>query len=80
MQFWNRLYRFLKASGNARNRRSVGRDQSGERARQRNASQSPCRAKQRAIFMFCPHRGARRNASELYQLLTDAGVEEIEIG
>lgn len=38
------------------------------------------RAKQRAIFMFCPHRGARQNVSELYQLLTDAGVEETEIG
>lgn len=37
------------------------------------------RAKQRAIFMFCPGRGARRNVSELYQLLTDAGVEERQI-
>ncbi|AKF43771.1 UvrD/REP helicase family protein [Pseudomonas syringae pv. syringae str. B301D-R] len=37
------------------------------------------RAKQRAIFLFCRGRGSRNRVSELYQLLTDAGVEEIEI-
>lgn len=37
------------------------------------------RAKQRAIFLFCAGRGRRERVSELYQLLTDAGVEEIEI-
>ncbi|MGH8348933.1 MAG: UvrD-helicase domain-containing protein [Pseudomonas sp.] len=37
------------------------------------------RAKQRAIFLFCSGRGNRDRVSELYQLLTDAGVEEIEI-
>lgn len=37
------------------------------------------RAKQRAIFLFCAGRGNRNRVSELYQLLTDAGVEEIEI-
>ncbi|AOX07448.1 ATP-dependent DNA helicase PcrA [compost metagenome] len=37
------------------------------------------RAKQRAIFLFCAGRGNRDRVSELYQLLTDAGVEEIEI-
>lgn len=37
------------------------------------------RAKQRAVFLFCAGRGRRDRVSELYQLLTDAGVEEIEI-
>lgn len=37
------------------------------------------RAKQRAIFLFCAGRGRRDRVSELYQLLTDAGVEEIEV-
>ncbi|MGU1407768.1 UvrD-helicase domain-containing protein [Pseudomonas aeruginosa] len=37
------------------------------------------RAKQRAIFLFCQGRGRRDRVSELYQLLTDAGVEEIEV-
>lgn len=37
------------------------------------------RAKQRAIFAFCQERGRRRRVADLYQLLTDAGVPEIEI-
>lgn len=37
------------------------------------------RAKQRAIFLFCERRGARERISELYQMLTDAGVQEIDI-
>ncbi|RWH48024.1 MAG: ATP-dependent helicase [Mesorhizobium sp.] len=37
------------------------------------------RAKQRAIFAFCQERGQRNNVAELYQLLTDAGVPEIDI-
>lgn len=37
------------------------------------------RAKQRAIFLFCEQRGARERVSELYQMLTDAGVEEIDV-
>lgn len=37
------------------------------------------RAKQRAIFLFCTGRGRRDRVSELYQLLTDAGVEETEV-
>lgn len=37
------------------------------------------RAKQRAIFLFCEHRGARERVSDLYQMLTDAGVEEIDV-
>ncbi|WP_061291893.1 UvrD-helicase domain-containing protein [Azotobacter vinelandii] len=37
------------------------------------------RAKQRAIFLFCEHRGARDRVSELYQMLTDAGVEEVDV-
>lgn len=37
------------------------------------------RAKQRAIFLFCRARGARRRVADLYQLLTDAGIEETEI-
>ncbi|AUH52528.1 ATP-dependent helicase [Chromobacterium sp. ATCC 53434] len=35
------------------------------------------RAKQRAIFLFCEHRGGRRKVADLYQLLADAGVEEV---
>lgn len=35
------------------------------------------RAKQRAIFTYCSSRGNRRKISELYQLLSDAGVPEI---
>ncbi len=35
------------------------------------------RAKQRAIFLFCEHRGSRNKVSELYEILTRAGVEEI---
>nr|WP_145546454.1 ATP-dependent helicase [Variovorax boronicumulans] len=34
------------------------------------------RAKQRAIFMFCKDRGSRQRVSELYELLTAAGVQE----
>ncbi|WP_349584248.1 3'-5' exonuclease [Vogesella oryzagri] len=34
------------------------------------------RAKQRAVFMFCDERGDRQKVSDLYQLLTDAGVVE----
>lgn len=34
------------------------------------------RAKQRAVFMFCNERGDRQKVSDLYQLLTDAGVVE----
>lgn len=37
------------------------------------------RAKQRAIFAFCQERGQRRVVAELFQLLTDAGVPEIDI-
>jgi superfamily I DNA/RNA helicase len=37
------------------------------------------RAKQRAIFAFCRERGRRNIVADLYQLLTDAGVPEIEI-
>ena len=37
------------------------------------------RAKQRAIFAFCRERGRHRRVAELFQLLTDAGVPEIEI-
>lgn len=37
------------------------------------------RAKQRAIFAFCQERGPRRVVAELFQLLTDAGVPEIDI-
>lgn len=37
------------------------------------------RAKQRAIFSFCQQRGQRRRIAELFQLLTEAGVPEIEI-
>ena len=37
------------------------------------------RAKQRAIFLFCEHRGARQRVSELYQMLTDAGIEQVDI-
>jgi superfamily I DNA/RNA helicase len=37
------------------------------------------RAKQRAIFAFCRQRGERNVVGELYQLLTDAGVPEIDI-
>jgi superfamily I DNA/RNA helicase len=36
------------------------------------------RAKQRAIFAFCRGRGRRERVAELYQLLNDAGVPEIE--
>ena len=34
------------------------------------------RAKQRAVFLFCNERGGRQKVSDLYQLLTDAGVVE----
>ena len=37
------------------------------------------RAKQRAIFSFCQERGHRQRVAELFQLLTAAGVPEIEI-
>lgn len=37
------------------------------------------RAKQRAVFLFCERRGEREKVSELYQMLTDAGVEEVDI-
>lgn len=37
------------------------------------------RAKQRAIFLFCERRGARRRVFELYEMLTHAGVEEVSI-
>ncbi|WP_454734297.1 UvrD-helicase domain-containing protein [Cupriavidus pauculus] len=37
------------------------------------------RAKQRAIFLFCEQRGARERVSELYQMLADAGVEEVNV-
>ncbi len=37
------------------------------------------RAKQRAVFTFCQERGRRRKVADLYQLLTEAGVPEIEI-
>lgn len=37
------------------------------------------RAKQRAVFLFCESRGGRQRVSELYELLTRAGVEELMI-
>jgi len=37
------------------------------------------RAKQRAIFLFCEARGQRRRVADLYQLLTNAGVQELNI-
>lgn len=37
------------------------------------------RAKQRAIFCFCQERGVRRNTSDLFALLTAAGVVERSI-
>jgi len=37
------------------------------------------RAKQRAIFLFCSARGARNKVADLYQMLTDAGVAEVDI-
>lgn len=37
------------------------------------------RAKQRAVFLFCERRGGRRKVSELYELLTHAGVEEFVV-
>ncbi len=37
------------------------------------------RAKQRAIFAFCQQRGNRVKVAELFKLLADAGVPEIEI-
>lgn len=37
------------------------------------------RAKQRAIFLFCQARGRRQRVADLFQLLTDAGVQEIQI-
>ncbi|SFD18831.1 Superfamily I DNA or RNA helicase [Cupriavidus sp. OV038] len=37
------------------------------------------RAKQRAIFLFCERRGARERVSDLYQMLADAGIEEVDI-
>lgn len=37
------------------------------------------RAKQRAIFLFCEHRGTRDQIFELYQMLADAGVEEVDV-
>ncbi|OMR52464.1 DNA helicase UvrD [Burkholderia pseudomallei] len=37
------------------------------------------RAKQRAIFAFCRERGGRRRVAELFRLLTDAGVPEIDV-
>lgn len=36
------------------------------------------RAKQRAIFLFCQARGRRERVADLFQLLTIAGVREIE--
>ena len=35
------------------------------------------RAKQRAIFTFCEARGSREGVADLYQLLADAGVPEV---
>lgn len=37
------------------------------------------RAKQRAVFLFCERRGGRQKVSELYELLTKAGVEEFVV-
>lgn len=37
------------------------------------------RAKQRAVFAFCQQRGQRRRVAELYELLANSGVQEIEI-
>ena len=37
------------------------------------------RAKQRAIFAFCQQRGNRVKVAELFKLLADAGVPEIDI-
>lgn len=37
------------------------------------------RAKQRAIFMFCQQRGTRQRVADIYQLLTDAGVQEFQL-
>ena len=37
------------------------------------------RAKQRAIFAFCRERGGRHRVAELFRLLTDAGVPEIDV-
>ena len=36
------------------------------------------RAKQRAVFLFCQARGRRERVADLFQLLTAAGVREIE--
>lgn len=37
------------------------------------------RAKQRAIFLCCEHRGGGERVSDLYGMLTDAGLEEIDV-
>jgi len=37
------------------------------------------RAKQRAIFAFCPQRGSRARVADLYDLLAEANVPEIKI-
>jgi superfamily I DNA/RNA helicase len=37
------------------------------------------RAKQRAVFLFCERRGARRQVADLYQMLTDAGIAEVVV-
>ncbi|UQN37674.1 ATP-dependent helicase [Alcaligenes aquatilis] len=37
------------------------------------------RAKQRVVFTYCSHRGARTNIATLYQLLTNAGVKKVKI-
>jgi len=37
------------------------------------------RAKQRAVFLFCASRGARNKVSELFAMLTRAGVAEVAV-
>lgn len=37
------------------------------------------RAKQRALFLFCQARGSRTKVADLYQLLANAGVQEVSI-
>ena len=37
------------------------------------------RAKQRVIFTFCRARGGRTKVADLFQLLTAAGVPEVQV-
>jgi superfamily I DNA/RNA helicase len=38
------------------------------------------RAKQRVVFSYCAHRGARTKIKTLYQLLRAAGVQIVQAG